>query len=245
MAGVGVAPAQVGLQPAGQRRMVGVVRGAHRERAQRPELGLDRVGPGRVGRGEAQLDLVARGPGPDGGGLVRRQVVHDHVDRGAVRAGRTDRLERRQGVIAALAAPVHAPELVIAEAVAAVEVADAVRAVIGRRQPHRLRLPVPRSSRDRAGSTAARTGRTRNTASGNGWSHTRSGRACLLVRVARLLPGPGALETDLVLAQDLAQPFAPDPHPPVVTMRPRWAASLRTLQCVNGTPSGRVGWWPS
>ena len=49
--------------------------------------------PGRVGRGETQFDLVAGGPGADGGGLVRRQVVQDDVDRGAVRAGDADRLE--------------------------------------------------------------------------------------------------------------------------------------------------------
>jgi hypothetical protein len=65
-------PSGVDLQLAGQDGVVGVVRGAHHERAQRTELGLDRVGPGRVGRGETQLDLVPGRPGPDGGGLVRR-----------------------------------------------------------------------------------------------------------------------------------------------------------------------------
>jgi hypothetical protein len=104
VASVGVAPAQIVLQLAGQHGVVGMVRGAHHERAQRPELGLDRVGPGRVGRGEAQLDLVAGGPGPDGGSLVRRQVVQDDVDRGAVRAGGADRAQGGQGVVGALAA---------------------------------------------------------------------------------------------------------------------------------------------
>jgi hypothetical protein len=56
---------------------------------------------------------------------------------GAVRAGGPDRLERGEGVVAALAAARHAPELVVAEAVAAVEVADAVGAVVGGRQPVR------------------------------------------------------------------------------------------------------------
>jgi hypothetical protein len=41
VAGVGVAPAQVGLQLAGQDGVVGVVRGAEDEGAQRAELGLD------------------------------------------------------------------------------------------------------------------------------------------------------------------------------------------------------------
>ena len=85
------------------------------------------------GRGQAQLDLVPGCPGPDRGGLVRRQVVHDHVDGCAVGACAPDRLERGQGVVPAFAAPVHPPQLVIAQAVAAVEIADAVGAVIGRR----------------------------------------------------------------------------------------------------------------
>jgi hypothetical protein len=52
-------------------------------------------------------------------------------------AGGPDRLQRGQGVIAALALADHTPQLVIAHAVAAVEVTDAVRAVIGRAQPGR------------------------------------------------------------------------------------------------------------
>jgi len=74
VAGVLVAPPQVGLQPAGQGGVVGVVRRAHGEGPQRPELGFDGVGPGRVGRGEAEFDLVPRCPGADGGCLVRREV---------------------------------------------------------------------------------------------------------------------------------------------------------------------------
>jgi hypothetical protein len=46
-------------------------------------------------------------------------------------------------VVAAFAPAGHASELVVAEAVAAVEVADAVRAVVGGRQPDRLALPSP------------------------------------------------------------------------------------------------------
>ena len=44
---------------------------------------------------------------------------------------------------AALAAPGHTPQLVVAEAVAAVEVADTVGAVVGGRQPVGLALPAP------------------------------------------------------------------------------------------------------
>jgi len=62
VAGVGVAPTQIFLQLAGQDGVVGVVRVGHGEHPQRPELRFDRVGPGRAGRREAQLDPVAGGP---------------------------------------------------------------------------------------------------------------------------------------------------------------------------------------
>src|SRR6266545_1835149 len=51
VAGVGVAPPQVCLQVAGERGVVGRVRAGHGEGAQRPELWLYGVGPGRAGRG--------------------------------------------------------------------------------------------------------------------------------------------------------------------------------------------------
>jgi hypothetical protein len=186
---VGVAPAQVVLQPPGQRRMVGVVRGAHDEAAQRPELGLDRVGPGRVGRGQAQFDVVGCGPGADLRGLVGREVVHDHVDGCAVRASRPDRLQRGQRVIAALAAPGHAPELVVAEAVAAVEVPDAVRAGVGSPATASASTRAPRSSRGMAGSTGTRTDRRRSSDPGTGWSLPRCDRAW------RPCPGRGTPST--------------------------------------------------
>src|SRR5262245_56166257 len=77
VAGVGVGPAQVVMQAAGQGGVVAVVGSAQDKRAQGPELRLDRVGPGGVGGREAQLDAGAFGPGPDGRGLVGRQVVQD------------------------------------------------------------------------------------------------------------------------------------------------------------------------
>ena len=120
VAGVGVAPAQIRLQPTRQRRVVRVVGGAHGE--VRTARSGPRSGSPRTPRsGSDQLDLVADRPGPDGGGLVRRQVVHDHVDGCTVRAGRPDRLERRQGVIPRLSAAGDTPQLVVADAVAAVE----------------------------------------------------------------------------------------------------------------------------
>ena len=53
---VGVAPAQVVLQPAGQRGVIPVVRVAHDKGADWPELRLDRVGAGCTGGREAQPD---------------------------------------------------------------------------------------------------------------------------------------------------------------------------------------------
>src|SRR5258708_6628189 len=57
VAGVGVAPGQVVLQAAGQHGVIRAVRAADDKSAQRPELRLDRIGPGRIGGREAQLDL--------------------------------------------------------------------------------------------------------------------------------------------------------------------------------------------
>lgn len=90
MAGVGVAPAQVGMQGPRLKRVVGVVRVGDGELPQRPEAGLDRVRPRGVGRGETQLGLVLFRPAADVAALVCGQVVQDDVDRGAVRSGGAD-----------------------------------------------------------------------------------------------------------------------------------------------------------
>src|SRR6185369_10729801 len=87
VAGVGVAPAQVGLQVAGEHGVVGMVRVVHDEGPDRAELGFDRVGPGSVGRGQAQVHAVARCPAADLRGGVDRQVVADDVDGGVVGTG--------------------------------------------------------------------------------------------------------------------------------------------------------------
>src|SRR5438045_1500806 len=72
VAGMDVAPAQVGLETPGQDRVAGVVGASHDEGADRPELCLDRIGPGGAGRGEAQFDVGAGRPAADRRGLVRR-----------------------------------------------------------------------------------------------------------------------------------------------------------------------------
>jgi hypothetical protein len=74
---------------------------------------------------------------------VGGEVVQDDVDGGAVRSGGADRLERGEAVGGAFAAAVDAPECVVADGVAAVEVGDAVGAAVGRRQPVWLALFGP------------------------------------------------------------------------------------------------------
>ena len=56
VAGVRVAPPQVGVEPPGEHDVVRVARVVEHELAQRPEVGFDRVGPRAVGRCEAELD---------------------------------------------------------------------------------------------------------------------------------------------------------------------------------------------
>lgn len=125
MAGVSVAPAQVGVQGTGLHRVVGVVGIGDGELTQRSEVRLDGVCPRGVGRGEAQLDLVLLRP-VDVGAFVGGQVVHDNVDRCAVGPGGTDRLERGQRVRSTFPAAVDAPQGVVTDRVAAMEGADTV-----------------------------------------------------------------------------------------------------------------------
>jgi len=106
--------------------------------------------------------------------------------------------------------------LVVAEAVAAVEVADAVGAVIGRRQPDRPRLGRP--GRAEAGPDRQRAelveGETPVPEPADDLLDPVQ--LAVLIRVARLLPGPGALKGDLVGVQDLPQPLTADPDDPLV-----------------------------
>src|SRR6266699_2861966 len=105
---------------------------------------------------EAQPGVLPPGPAPDRRGLVRRQVVHDDEQPVPVRPGSPDRLQRGQGVIGALRLASDAPQLVIAHAGAAMEVADAVGAMISRAAGPAV-CAAPGTRRGRAGSTAART----------------------------------------------------------------------------------------
>ena len=93
-----VTPAQIGVEASGEHYVAGVVGVVEHEVAQRTEMTFDGIGPGAVGRGEAQLDAVLGAPVPDRLGLVGREIVQDDVDGLAVGAGGPTRLDRRQGV---------------------------------------------------------------------------------------------------------------------------------------------------
>ncbi len=98
VAGVGVAPAQVGLQVPGQDGVVGIVEFAMVNVRSGPNwasIGLAQER--RSGSGIARR--CGRGPGPDAGGGVRGEVVQDHVDGCAVGSGGPDALQRGQGVV--------------------------------------------------------------------------------------------------------------------------------------------------
>ena len=167
---------------------------------------------------------------PDGGGLVRRQVVQDHEEPVAAGAGGPDRLQRGQGVIGALALSHDAPELVIGEGVAAVEIADAVGAVVGRRQPGGLFCAKPR-----------RLPWTGRIDSGPNWSKAkhRSGKWLVTYSIrSSLASRSGSVDSFQVRVRWKLMPRGvqdlPQPLPPTRTGRSGWlakyAASLRTLQ---------------
>ncbi len=104
----------------------------------------------------------------------------------AVRTGGADRLERREGVRGALAAPVDAPELVVADGVAAVELPDSVELVVVRRQPVRVpgrRPPGAGLGTDHRGPNSSKA----NTRCGN-WVLTYSIRASLASRCGSVDP---------------------------------------------------------
>src|SRR4029079_18385890 len=94
--------------------MVRVVRSTHHEGAQRPELGLDRVGPGSVGRGQTQLDLV---PSAELAIAAYLDAVGPRLV-GTRRTRRADLAELRDGLHEA-AATHHRRGVPAAEAVAA------------------------------------------------------------------------------------------------------------------------------
>ena len=109
----------------------------------------------------------------------------------------------------------HAPQLVIAQAVAAVEIPDAMGPVVSRAQPGRAFALRP------AGPVAGPDGQRPELVKGKAAVRVGAGHVLdpvqlgVPVRITGLLPGPGPLEADPAGVQDLPQPLPPDGHRPV------------------------------
>jgi hypothetical protein len=102
----------------------------------------------------------------------------------------------------------HAPQLVITQGIAAVEVPDAVAAVAGRAQPHRVlaRGPAgPVAGSDRQRPELVKGKRPAGVVAGDVLDPVQLG---VPVRIGGFLSGPGPLETEAPGVQDLPQPFA-------------------------------------
>src|SRR5215469_9761367 len=145
---------------------------------------------------------------------VPRDIIHDDEQPVAARPGGPDRLQRGQGVIGTLAGSHDTPQLIVADAVAAVEIADAVSAVIGRGQPDRPLAFRPGAAVDRPDGQRPELVEPEaavRVLAGHVLDPVQLG---IPVRVGGLLPGPGALEADPAAVQDLPQPLPPDSHRP-------------------------------
>lgn len=115
VAGMVVAPAQVLVQVPGLHDVVGVQGVGQGEPAQHPEMHLDRVGPGRVGRGVAQLDVVAGDPAADPRGAVGREVTFGSRMPDPRPGGRRGCPEHGQAAHPALMLAVDAPQGVVTQ----------------------------------------------------------------------------------------------------------------------------------
>ncbi len=203
----------------------------HDEGPQGTGLRFHRVGPRRAGGRAAQLHAGALCRARIAGVLFAGQIVQDHMGAVAARAGRADGLEGGQGVVTALAGTDDAPQLVIAQAVAAVEAADAVGAVIRRGQPAGPFLPGPRDAMHGPDRQRAELVKREAPAGEMGGHVLDPVQLGVPVRVGGLLPGPGPLEADPLFVQDLPQPLPPR-WPPAAGWRwlntpPAYARSSR------------------
>ena len=222
-----------------------VVRVGDGELAQRPEMGLDRVGPRAIGRGEGQLDGVLRAPRSDHRTPVVVQVVQDHVDHLAVGDARADGLEgpqRRAGTFLGLDASIEA---VGTHRVPGEELPGPVRLVVVGPQPL-----WPRHLRP-ARPTLGLDGERSELVEGKGAlalvfeEVLDEGQLLLAERVGRLLPGLGALEGDPHLGEDLAETLSRDDDPAPL-LGCQVAGQLAHAPAGEGLAEGSVdAWWPS
>ena len=184
----------------------------------------------------------------DLGALVGGQVVQDHVDRGAVRAGGADRLQRGQGVRGALPAAVDAPQGVVADA-------SSSRGTTGRRGCCGSSPAAGRGGPARRPAGAAvRADRQRPELVEREHPVREAGPVTCSMR-SSLASRSGSVDSFQVLvrwkviswrAQELPQPFAADPD------RPGRGLSAQVGGEFAHAPAGerlaelaRGGWWPS
>jgi hypothetical protein len=103
-------------------------------------VALDPVEPGAVGRQQDELCVVFGQPGEHVRGRVGGEVVADDVRLLVERVEVAQLAEEAEEVGAGTAAAVVAVQPVVLEVVAAEQVADPLRAPVGRAQPLRLAL---------------------------------------------------------------------------------------------------------
>ncbi len=179
---------------------------------------LDRVRPRAVGRREAQLDLVRRRPLADLACPCGGQVVEDHVDPVAVVASGPDRLQRLQALAAGLAVRRH-PTGRRRRSSSSRGTAGPRGACGSSPADVAARSSAPTPTRRPGGWPTARTRRTRTSGPGVVLEHLLDAvELGVPIGVVGLLPRLGPLERDVVVGQDLTEPFPTDLHHPVVVV---------------------------
>ncbi len=186
----------------------------HDELSERPEVGLDRIGPRRIRGGEHQLDPIRLAPFTDRLAPVMVQVVQDHMNPLTVIETSPDRLQCPQGRFPSFAAFDPAEQLVLTDRVAGKELSGSVRFVVVRPQPLGSPLGCPPRATDRFDGQGLRTRRTRTCGLWRvpGTTPIRAS-FCSFNGSRRLFPGLGPLERDPLSSQDLTETFTTDPHP--------------------------------
>ena len=215
VAGVAVAPAQVGADRSAERGVVGVVAVGDDELAQRPEVRLDRVRPRRVGRGEHQLDVCSprttrarRGScggsgcrGSRGSARRRRRGPGSTCNRPQRRRGAFRRFDR---------APQLGPRRPSSRRRAAgTRAACDSSPATARGLPSGAHADPPTGLIVNGPNSSNANVRSRACSS----SHSIRASFCSLSGIRRLLPGLGPLERDALDDQDLTQPLPADTRP--------------------------------
>src|SRR5579859_2465350 len=204
---VGIAPVEIPTEGDRDIRMAGVVGGVHHELAQGSEVALDAIQIAGGSWRRNQLDVVRLGPGADLRCPVQRQIVVDQIDAQVIGIAPSNALVEREHLVGGLGQTITTEQHVAVDVVSTEEVADSTSAHIGSSSPPRpLALSV----------TMARVGLERNWPELIEAHHHPISRARAVQRhhaggllleqgIGAALPGAGALEGDVFLAQDAAQ----------------------------------------